>query len=69
MGSPPRPETAAAYDRRREDDIIMDELRPKAWAEVLNEPGSILIEVENTWEGDSIPPPPTPALRPDGMRL
>jgi hypothetical protein len=38
------PETAAAYDRRNEDD--MSEPRPNACAELENDIGSILIDVE-----------------------
>jgi hypothetical protein len=38
------PETAAAYERRNEDDI--SDPRPNACAELENDIGSILIDVE-----------------------
>jgi hypothetical protein len=38
------PDTAAAYDRRNEDD--MSEPSPNACAELENDMGSMLIEVE-----------------------
>jgi hypothetical protein len=57
------PETAAAYDRRDDDNMGLLVPSPNMWDEAENDPGSpIVIDVDNM-DGEAIP------LRPDVLRL